>query len=142
MSFRYGRSSREKLATVDPLLKQILENVLNMEIMDISILYGVRGKKEQDRLYAEKKSKLKWPDSKHNIQQHWWKSKAVDAAPFINGKVSYNYNHCCYLAGLIMGEAKRIGIDIRWGGDWDQDGEAVTDQTFNDLLHFEILNND
>ena len=139
MIFSYGKSSREKLATVKPLLRQILENVLKMGIMDITILYGIRGKEEQNRLYAEKKSKLKWPDSKHNIQQQWWKSKAVDAAPFINGKVSYNYNHCCYLAGLVMGEASRMGIAVRWGGDWDMDGEAITDQSFNDLLHYEIV---
>jgi len=139
MSFQYGKSSREKLATVTPLLRQVLENVLRMNIMDISILYGVREKAEQDKLYAAKKSKLKWPDSKHNIQQDWWKSRAVDAAPFINGKVSYNYNHCCYLAGLVMGEANRMGIAVRWGGDWDMDGEAITDQTFNDLLHYEIV---
>jgi len=139
MGFQYGKSSREKLTTVHPLLRQILINVLKMGIMDITIIYGVREKEEQDRLYAEKKSKLKWPDSKHNIQQHWWKSKAVDAAPFINGKVSYNYNHCCYLAGLVMGEASRMGIAVRWGGDWDMDGEAITDQSFNDLLHYEIV---
>lgn len=136
--FKYGRRSIERLNTIHPILRQILINVLNFGIMDISILYGARGKEDQNNLFEKGLSKLKWPESKHNIKDHWDKASAVDAAPFINGKASYNYNHCCYLAGLVMGEAKRMGVHVRWGGDWDEDGEAITDQTFNDLLHFEL----
>jgi len=139
--FKYGRSSIERLNTINPLLKQILINVLNFGIMDVSIIYGVRGKEDQNKLFEKGLSKLKWPKSKHNIFEIGAKANAVDAAPFINGKVSYNYNHCCYLAGLVMGEAVRIGVRVRWGGDWDEDGEAITDQSFNDLLHFELIQN-
>ena len=139
MSFKYGKSSLEKLSTVNPFLKQIFKNVLRMKIMDITIIYGVRDAKEQNRLYKEGLSKLKWPESKHNIRQVFWKSRAIDAAPFIKGNVSYNYNHCAYLAGLVMGEAERMGIKLRWGGDWDKDGEAITDQSFNDLIHYELI---
>ncbi len=139
--FKYGRSSIKRLDTIHPLLRQIFINVLNFGIMDISILYGVRSREDQNKLFEKGLSKLKWPKSKHNILETGAKSLAVDAAPFINGKASYNYNHCCYLAGLVMGEAKRIGVHARWGGDWDEDGEAITDQTFNDLLHFELIQN-
>ena len=31
-----------------------------------------------------------------------------------------------------------MGIDLRWGGDWDRDTE-VRDNTFDDLVHFEIV---
>ena len=34
--------------------------------------------------------------------------------------------------------AKSMGIDIRWGGDWDRDTE-VRDNKFDDLVHFEIV---
>jgi len=136
--FKYGKRSIERLDTIHPILRQIFINVLNFGVMDISIIYGVREKGEQDRLFKEGLSKLKWPHSKHNIANIWEKSLAVDAAPFINGKASYNYNHCCYLAGLVMAESRKFGIRIRWGGDWDEDGEAITDQSFNDLLHFEL----
>lgn len=33
----------------------------------------------------------------------------------------------------------KLGIDIRWGGNWDMDGEPVTDQNFQDLVHFELV---
>ena len=139
MAFKYGRSSIERLNTVHPILRQIFINVLNYGIMDVSIIYGARGKDDQNSLFKKGLSKVEWPNSKHNIRDHWSKSQAVDAAPFINGSASFNYNHCCYLAGLAMGEAKRMGVRVRWGGDWDEDGEAITDQSFNDLLHFEII---
>jgi len=136
--FKYGKRSIERLDTIHPILRQIFINVLNFGVMDISIIYGIREKQDQDRLFKEGLSKLKWPHSKHNTVNLWEKSSAVDAAPFINGKASYNYNHCCYLAGLVMAESRKFGVRIRWGGDWDEDGEAITDQSFNDLLHFEL----
>jgi len=32
----------------------------------------------------------------------------------------------------------RMGVDLRWGGDWDSDTE-VRDNSFDDLVHFEIV---
>jgi peptidoglycan LD-endopeptidase CwlK len=31
-----------------------------------------------------------------------------------------------------------MGIEIRWGGDWDGDGD-LSDHKFNDLPHFELI---
>jgi hypothetical protein len=31
-----------------------------------------------------------------------------------------------------------MGIAIRWGGDWDQDG-FVADERFLDMPHFELI---
>jgi len=31
-----------------------------------------------------------------------------------------------------------MGVDLRWGGDWDGDTE-VRDNGFDDLVHFEIV---
>lgn len=30
-----------------------------------------------------------------------------------------------------------MGVTLRWGGDWDSDTE-VNDNSFDDLVHFEI----
>jgi len=32
---------------------------------------------------------------------------------------------------------KMLEVDLRWGGNWDMDGEPITDQDFQDLVHFE-----
>ena len=34
--------------------------------------------------------------------------------------------------------AKFMNVSLRWGGDWDGDGDR-TDQTFNDLMHWELI---
>ncbi len=60
-------------------------------------------------------------------------------APYLNGGVSWDSRHCLYFAGLVMGIAKQMDIEIRWGGDWDRDNEPVTDQEFQDLVHFEFV---
>ena len=41
-----------------------------------------------------------------------------------------------YFGGYVLGTAQEMGIDIRWGGDWDGD-RSISDQTFDDLVHFE-----
>ena len=116
-------------------LQYVMNNAIAMDLMDFSITEGYRGKARQNRFFDIGKSRVKWPDGKHNSIP----SKAVDAVPYINNKSSYNKLHCCVLAGIILATAKKLGIEIRWGGNWDQDGEPVTDQGFQDLVHYEVL---
>jgi len=141
MIYSYGSASRQRLATCDPRIKLIMRKALALGLVDISIIEGVRVKEEQNRFYymRPQKSKVKWPYSKHNIINPKDKSLAFDAGPFINGKVSYNFNHCCYLAGIIIALSASLGIKLRWGGNWDMDGEPITDQDFQDLIHYEIV---
>ena len=48
-----------------------------------------------------------------------------------------------YMAGIVMQCARELYAKgeiehvLRWGGDWDQDSD-FTDQTFDDLPHFEL----
>ena len=135
MRFRFGKTSQMKLYTAHPDLEIIMEDALDTGIMDFSIIEGHRGEIEQNRYYKLGKSRVKFPDGKHNKIP----SRAVDAAPFINGKVSWNRLHCCVLAGIILACAAKRGIKLRWGGNWDMDSEPITDQDFQDLVHFELV---
>ena len=38
---------------------------------------------------------------------------------------------------MIRGIAKQMGINIRFGGDWDSDGDTK-DNNFDDLVHVEL----
>jgi len=40
--------------------------------------------------------------------------------------------------GYVLGSAERLGVPLRWGGDWDRDHDVFDDQTFQDLVHFEL----
>jgi len=133
MRYRFSTNSKIKLNSCHFDLQVIINEALAYGIMDISVIEGHRNKEKQDRYFSLGQSKVKWPNSKHNKTQ----SDAVDVAPFVNGKISWNRLHCCVLAGIILASAERQGAKIRWGGNWDMDGEPITDQAFQDLVHFE-----
>ena len=42
------------------------------------------------------------------------------------------------MGGMIRDIAQQLGLKVRWGGDWDSDGD-VKDNGFDDLVHVEIL---
>ena len=131
---QFGRKSKAELETVHPSLKLVMTESLRMELIDFSVLQGHRGKEEQDRYFKLGKSKVKFPNGKHNSMP----SLAVDVVPFIKYKISWNPVHCIFLAGVVLTCAKNLGIGLRWGGNWDRDLEIMTDQDFNDLVHYEL----
>jgi peptidoglycan LD-endopeptidase CwlK len=133
MNFTFGKSSTRRYHTLTHNMQWVMRESLAIGLMDFSIAFGYRGEQEQNEAYENGKSTKRWPYSKHNKMP----SKAVDIYPYVNGKVSYNKLHCCVLAGIVLTTAAKLGIKIRWGGNWNQDGEPITDQEFNDLGHFE-----
>ncbi len=129
----FSITSKKRLSTCHPDLQRLFNRVI--EVMDCTIIEGHRNRARQNRFYRDGRSKVQWPDGKHNKVP----SEAVDAGPYIPGKgISWERNQCCYFAGLVKGIASEMGIKIRWGGDWDKDND-VNDQTFNDLVHFELI---
>lgn len=125
--------SAARLATADARLQKVFNAVVGR--FDCAILEGHRDQATQDKYFAEGKSRLPWPQGKHCAEP----SLAVDAAPFLGGRASLDPRHCLFFAGYVLATAESLGIALRWGGDWDQDREPVTDQQFQDLVHFEIL---
>lgn len=129
---KFSQRSLNKLNTCDSRLKMLALAVI--QYFDCAVVFGHRGRIEQNEAYNSKKSKLKYPESKHNA----FPSKGIDLVPCISGKgISWNSKQCYYFAGYVMRVADELGIPIRWGGDWDMDRD-VNDQNFNDLVHFEI----
>lgn len=61
---------------------------------------------------------------------------AVDVVPY---PVDWDdRERFAYFAGIVKGIAFSMGLEIRWGGDWDQDGKTL-DEIFSDMPHFELL---
>lgn len=126
----FGKSSKSRLATCHPKLQELFNEVVKN--YDCSILQGTRTKEEQDEFFSTGRSKVQYPNSKHNKTP----SMAVDVAPY---PIDWNNtNRFYHFAGYVNGVADSMGITIRFGGDWDSDKD-FSDQTFNDLPHFEIL---
>jgi peptidoglycan L-alanyl-D-glutamate endopeptidase CwlK len=132
---RFSRQSKANLATCHPDIQFLFNRVI--QIYDCSILDGHRGRERQERYFRDGKSKVHWPDSKHNNLP----SLAVDACPYPEKwdlEDPEILKQWYYFGGLVLGMAKAYNIPLRWGGDWDRDGE-FTDQKFHDLGHFELV---
>lgn len=127
---KYGKTSRARLDTcIDPI-QEVMNEVIKH--FDCSILCGHRTEEEQTKAFNEKRSKVQFPNSKHNSLP----SNAVDAAPY---PIDWNdLDRFRYFAGYVVGIAASKGYKFRWGGDWDQDTD-LNDQNFNDLPHFEFV---
>ena len=126
----FGKTSKKRLATCDIRLQRILNDVI--KVADCTILCGHRNKAEQQKAFNTGRSKVQYPNGKHNS----YPSKAVDVAPY---PIDWDDTERFHIfAALMFAVAKRHNIRLRYGGDWDMDGDT-TDQTFNDLPHFEVL---
>jgi len=75
--------------------------------------------------YNSGRSKVKWPDGKHNRSP----SMAVDAAPYpIDWQDRERFY---YFAGYVMGVADMLHAEglithrLRYGGDWDRDAQVT-----------------
>jgi len=122
---RFGKRSKQRLKGVDAKLVNVLNELV--KIMDVTIIEGLRSQERQNELVAKGASKTKY--SKH-IQ-----GKAVDVAPYpIDWKDRDRFH---YMGGMVRGIGQQLGVNIRWGGDWDSDGETK-DNSFDDLVHVEI----
>jgi hypothetical protein len=127
---KFGKRSRKALKSCDNRLQLIFNEVI--KTVDCSVLEGHRDQARQDKFYEEGKSKVKYPDGRHNRLP----SRAVDCVPY---PIDWNDRERFTLfAGYVLGVADQLGIYIRWGGDWDKDW-YVHDNKFDDFPHFELL---
>ncbi len=104
------------------------------EVCDISLITGHRREYEQNQMFDQGFSHLRWPDGKHNRIP----SLAVDMQPYPRpADTPKLWAALGYMAGRGEDIAKGMGLTLRWGGDWDKDGD-LTDQNFDDLFHWEL----
>lgn len=131
---QFGKNSRKRLSECHSDLQRLFNGVVRH--YNCAVLVGYRGQIDQDRAFHEGRSQLRYPQSKHNKEP----SQAADVVPWFEHPPHIRWNDkegfYCF-GGFVLGVAAEMGINIRWGGDWDQDGE-LHDQTFFDLSHFEL----
>lgn len=127
--YKFSEASEKKLQTCHPDLQAVIRKAITQ--INFTVLEGSRDEAAQNSAFAAGKSKLKYPHGKHNA----FPSKAVDIAPY---PVDWNNRErFAFLAGIMLATAKSMQIRLRWGGDWDRNGE-MSDNKFDDLVHFEL----
>jgi peptidoglycan L-alanyl-D-glutamate endopeptidase CwlK len=127
--YKFSQRSKERLLTCHPDIIRVMKEVIKG--VDCTILEGHRPQEKQDDVYSKGLSKVKWPHSKHNASP----SLAVDVAPY---PIDWNdTQRFYYFGGYVLGVADQLGVNLRWGGDWDGDND-LSDQHFMDLVHWEL----
>jgi|TARA_R100001480_G_scaffold65931_1_gene77717 peptidoglycan L-alanyl-D-glutamate endopeptidase CwlK len=126
---KFGKRSIRRLKGVDSRLRNVLNELI--KIMDVTIIEGVRSTEKQQEYFKKGKSKI---DGINKKGQHQL-GKAVDLAPY---PIDWNdRDRMHYMGGMLIGIGHSMGYKLRWGGDWDRDGETK-DNNFDDLVHIEI----
>ena len=133
MSYKFSDRSKRHLATLRPELQSLLEEAI--KVRDFSLIAGHRPKEEQDHAFATGRSKLKWPESKHNT----FPSEAFDAIPYPFTQADWEDRELWIgWSNWMVGFAAARGITLRSGYDWDRDFDH-RDQRFMDGPHFEMV---
>lgn len=139
--YNFGAKSIQNLVGVHPQLVSVVQAVMHMQVMDFSVNEGVRTRERQTLLVAQGKSKTM--DSKHLVQADGF-GHAVDLYPYpVNmplvhkgdAREIFRFGQLC---GLMLSEAKRQGVLLVNGADWDSDGQTL-DHTFFDAPHFQLV---
>lgn len=130
MAFALGKRSLERLNGVHPDLVKVVKLAITRTEYDFTVIEGVRSREKQ----AEnvRKGVSQTMNSRH-LTGH-----AVDIAPLIGGQIPWNdKDKFNYLADLMFECAKELNVAIRWGGDWNENGDWK-DERFYDGPHFEL----
>lgn len=145
----FGSASLRQLGTCHPELQRLfLDVVLGW---DCQVLEGKRTEAQQRINVARGVSKTM--QSKHVYPLNG-PSLAVDVAPYplrwpkrpdLGSMNAADWLHWAkdlgrfyFFAGYVRGRAEALGIKLRLGADWNGNGE-VSDQSFDDLPHYEIV---
>lgn len=127
----FSDKSLKQLNTAHEDLQKLFKKVI--EYWDCQVLEGKRSEAQQKINVANGVSKTM--QSKHVFPLNG-PSLALDVAPY---PIKWNDLQRFYaFAGFVIGTAVAMGLKVRWGGDWDSDRD-FSDQTFNDLVHFELV---
>ena len=128
---KFGAASEKQLATCHPELQRLFREVVRH--WDCTVLEGKRSEAQQKLNVANGASKTL--NTKH-VYPVDGPSLAADVSPY-PVKWSDLYRFYAF-GGFVVGTARHLGINVRWGGDWDTDRD-VSEEKFKDLPHFELV---
>jgi len=121
MSFQLSEKSLRRLDGVNPKLVAVVKRAIEITLVDFVVIEGLRTKARQAYLLDAGKSRTM---NSYHLTGH-----AVDIAPIIDGKVSWDWKYFHPLADAMKQAAEELNVQITWGGSW---------KTFPDGPHFQI----
>lgn len=154
-NYKFGKRSNDNIKKAVKDLALVLHESLKHSDLDFGVSQTDRTIEKQQHYFDTKKSKINPKKytfeellkvAKHIVHPELEPlARAADIYAYISGnkKEAFSTHNLAFLAGVITSTANRLYSEgkithlIRWGGNWDKDGEIITDQRFQDLPHFE-----
>jgi peptidoglycan L-alanyl-D-glutamate endopeptidase CwlK len=148
MTFSLSQRSLKTLVGVHPDLVRVIHRAIKITEVDFLVGCGVRTLATQRKYVREGKSKTM--NSRHLLNNGY--SHAVDLWMWKDGGISWDtsgaedrytisnkddYENYQEIGTSVIAAANELGIPIRWGADWDGDGQH-TDHSFIDWVHQEL----
>lgn len=126
MCYKLSVRSKNNLEKVDKKLVKLVEECIKYTPYDFCITSGYRTIAEQQEMYKKGASKC---DGVKNLSKHQ-QGLAIDIVCYNeDGLVTWEEKYYYVLSGVFKSNAKRLGIKIKWGGDF---------KNIVDMPHFEL----
>lgn len=159
--FKLSKNSKAQYETLHQDLRIIIDEALKYSSIDFTISEGHRPVEKQYEYYQKGRKQVKgeWVikdkskvitymdgyvrKSKHNVSP----SMAFDFYIYVPGKpdLAYDLKHLVAVGHLFVAIGKRlyeqgvISHRVRWGGNFNEDGEILDPGTFCDSPHIELV---
>jgi len=135
MTYSLSTRSLNNLKGVNPSLVAVVKRAIEITTQDFVVIEGLRTQARQDELWAQGRTKpgpiVTWTKdaSSHGT------GRAVDICPY---PVDWNdLKKFDAISKAMFAAAEDIGVTLRWGADWDQDGKP-RERGESDSPHFEL----
>ena len=141
MTYRLSQKSLQKLSGVHPKLQSVVKRAIQLTNQDFMVLEGVRTPERQKELYAQGRTKpgakVTWTlTSNHFVNPKTGYGHAVDLVPW---PVDWNdLKKFDEISQAMFSAAKELGVELRWGADWDRNGKP-RERGESDSPHFELF---
>ena len=146
-NFKFGKRSLDILDRVHPDIRAVALRAIAISEIDFAVVQGLRTQEEQYKLFGqgrtraqlraagvpERFSQPNLPVVTKTTKSNHMSGRAIDVAPYVNGKIEWDDNgrkgYWPKIASAMKTAAHQIGVKLVWGGDW---------KTFVDRPHFEL----
>lgn len=139
MAFSLGEKSMANLVGVHPRMVAVVKRAIQLSPVDFKVIEGVRTLKRQKELYAQGRTKpgniVTWTLNSNHFAGKDGFGRAVDLLP-----APYDWKDTAPFMQVykaMMLAATELNTPIRWGGDWDRDGN-LREKGESDSPHFEL----
>lgn len=110
MAYSLGIRSVMNLRGVHPDLVMVVRRAIQITSVDFTVIEGRRSVARQKELFKQ--------GATQTMRSRHINGFAVDIAPYIGGKVRWDWPLFYKLADAMKRAAAEVGVPVEWGGDW------------------------